>query len=288
MLRINSQTLLSATFLTAATLVVSSASAANLTTSGNINTPGNWDTGLLPGVGETGNVNIDASWPSTSAAGTLAITGDLVFGGGSTLTAATDVIGSNPSSVTFNDVTVNVGDDIFTGGAAGNFIFNVGSVTNVDDDFEANSGGTITVNGGTHTTGIAPTGSSNFGAQNNSTMNFLGGTVATGNFRSTASGTITVGGDATLTGSTSSLEGALDFANDWTGSLTISGHDGLSTWETVLTGGATLNNVAIDGTSFANNFVVTNNGQTLALVPEPGSLALLGLGGLLIARRRRG
>jgi len=35
---------------------------------------------------------------------------------------------------------------------------------------------------------------------------------------------------------------------------------------------------------------VTTEGQesqTVALVPEPGSLSLLGLGGLLVARRRR-
>ncbi|MBX2850540.1 MAG: PEP-CTERM sorting domain-containing protein [Phycisphaeraceae bacterium] len=266
--------------------------AANLITSGNINTPGNWDTGVLPGSGETGNVNIDASWPVTSGSGDLAIEGDLVFGGGSTLTAAIDIVGVNPSSVTFNDVTVNVGDDIFTGGGGvGNFIFNPGSVTNVDDDFEANGGGTITINGGTHTVGINPGGGApqgNFGAQNNSTLNFLGGTVTGVDlFRSTASGDIFVGGDATLTGDAVSLEGGLDFAAGWTGSLTITGFDGTAQWQSILTGGATLDNVAIDGAGFANEFVVTNNGQTLALVPEPGSLALLGLGGLMTARRRR-
>lgn len=36
------------------------------------------------------------------------------------------------------------------------------------------------------------------------------------------------------------------------------------------------------------NFSTATNGGSASLVPEPGSLALLGLGGLLIARRRRG
>ncbi|MGD9419685.1 MAG: hypothetical protein Q7R22_012165 [Verrucomicrobiota bacterium JB025] len=246
--------------LSAALTVASAAHAATLTTSGNINTPSNWDTGTLPLVGETGTVDIDASWPSTSAAGTLAITGDLVFGGGSTLTAAIDVVGSKPNSVTFNDVTVTVNDDIFTGAATGNFIFNAGSVTNVNDDFEANGGGTITMNGGTHTVGIAPAGTANFGAQTNSTLNFLGGTVSADHFRVVDTGTINVGGAATLTANSIDLAGALDFATDWTGSLTIPGID----WETTLVGaGATLDGGTIDSTVFANNFVVT--GDTLTL-----------------------
>ena len=77
------------------------------------------------------------------------------------------------------------------------------SITNVDDDFEANAGGTITMYGGTHTVAIDPTGTGNFGAQNNSTFNFLGGTVSGVDlFRSTATGTINVGGAATITADT--------------------------------------------------------------------------------------
>ena len=273
-------------FSAAAFAAGTSVQAAVLTTSGNINTASNWDTGILPGLGETGTVNIDSTWPNTASAGAVAITGDLVFGGGSTLTAATDVVGVNPNSVTFNDVTVNVGDDIFTGGGGtGNFIFNAGSITNVDDDFEANGGGTITVNGGTHTIGIAPTGTANFGAQNNSTLNFLGGTVDTGLFRNTATNsTINLGGSATLTADAISLEGIFDIAPDWTGSLGI---DGFSTtdWETTLTDGATLGGAAIDATIFADNFLV--DGNTVSLIPEP-SVTLLGALGLLgLLRRRR-
>jgi len=288
-LKIKKQSLTSLAVFSAALAAGASSQAATfLTSGGNINIPANWDTGSLPLVGETGTVDIDASWPTTSAAGALNITGDLVFGGGSTLTAALDIVGFNPNSVTFNDVTVNVDDDIFTGGATGNFIFNMGSVTNVDDDFEANSGGTITVAGGTHNVGLASPNSGLFGAQNNSTLNFLGGTVTSDSLRSTASGTINVGGDATLTAAQNQLAGALDFTTDWTGSLTLTDLSG-SAWETQLLSGATFGGAAIDATVFANNFEVTNGGQTLSLIPipEPSSLLLSALGALTLLRRRR-
>ena len=258
----NAMSALAGLILVAAT----SAQAQTLNTSGDINTPGNWDTGALPVLGETGTVDIDSNWPTTSAFGTVVITGDLVFGGGSTLTAVIDVVGSNPNSVTFNDVTVNVGDDIFPGGSGANFIFNAGSITNVDDDFEANGGGTITVNGGMHTVGVAPTGTANFGAQNGSTLNFLGGTVGgVGLFRSTATGTINIGGSASLTADAASLAGDLDIASDWTGTLAIPGVD----WETILTSGATFDGALIDAAIFADNFVVGGNTLSLVVVGVP-------------------
>ena len=245
---------------TALLVAVTSAQAQTLNTSGDINLAENWDTGTLPASGEIGTVNIDSSWPDTADANTLAISGDLIFSGGSILTATTDVVGINPSSVTFNDVTVNVDDDIFTGGGgAGNFIFNTGSITNVDDDFEANGGGTITVNGGTHTVGLAPNGDANFGAQANSILNFFGGTVETGNFR-TAGGTVNLGGTASLTADTISLDGGLNILSDWTGLLVIPGID----WEATLISGATFDGGPIDIAIFDDNFVV--NGDTLGLV----------------------
>lgn len=275
----NLPTLLSGVALAAAT----SAQAAVLTTSGDINTPANWDTGTLPAAGEIATVNINSSWPSTASANALGIFGDLIFGGGSTLTANIDVVGFNPSSVTFNDVTVNVGDDIFTGGGGvGNFIFNDGSITNVDDDFEANGGGTITVNGGTHNVGVAAGQSGNFGSQNGSTLNFLGGTV-TALRLTNGSGNLNVGGDAILTANTIIFAGtgAFDIAADWTGSLTIPGVN----WETTLTSDATFDGAAIDATVFAENFLV--EGNTVSLIPEPSAALLGALGFLGLLRRRR-
>ena len=262
-----------------ATMAAPSCFAAVLTISGNINLDANWDTGR-PGAGEIGTVNIDASWPTTSSATALDISGDLVFGGGSTLTAGTDIVGVNPNSVTFNDVTVNVGDDIFTGGGGmGNFIFNADSVTNVNDDFQANGNGLITVNGGDHTVG------DRFGAQAGSTLNFLGGTVDSGEFN-IAGATVNLGGGATLEAATLDLSGStFDIASNWTGSLDVSN---VADWEATLTGaGVTLDGVAIDAGNFDDNFIVSGTTLTLA-VPEPSSTALLGLGGLaLLARRRK-
>ena len=239
---------------------------------GNLDVEGNWDGGAFPADGETGLVELDATWPNTSGAGTLSVTGDLIIGSTTatniTLTAATDIVGANPSSVVFNNVTVNVNDDIFTGGATGNFIFNPGSVTMVADDFEANGGGTITINGGTHT--LAGTvNTSNFGAQNNSTLNFFGGTVVTDVIRTTQNGpgtqfgTINIGGDAMLTADSIELadNGVLEFSSNWNGSLEVAS---VTDWQaTLITAGATLDGVAIDATSFANTFVVSNGGNTI-------------------------
>ena len=260
-----------------------------------LNVPTNWEGGALPQAGQEGFVGIDAAWPDTSGAGTLGVTGDLIIGSTDatniTLTAATDIVGFNPSSVVFNNVTVNVMDDIFTGGGTGNFIFNPGSVTTVADDFEANGGGTITINGGMHTLTSAVN-TSNFGAQNSSTLNFFGGTVVTDTIRTTQNGlgtqfgTLNIGGDATLTALDIEFaaNGVFDFSSDWTGVFDVAS---VSDWEaTLISGGATLDGAPIDSASFADNFEVLPGGGLIISIPEPSSLGLLGLSALFLARRR--
>ena len=292
----------SKTLLLLAALTASSSAATTITFQG----PGTLDNaaawgGAFPVAGETGIVNINAVWPDTSGAGTLSAGGDIIIGSTTAtniiLTAGTDIVGTTPTSVTFNNVTVNVNDDIFTGGAGGNFIFNSGSVTTVRDDFEANGGGTITVNGGMHTLTSAVN-TSNFGAQRISTLNFLGGTVTADVFRTDAGnnaqpagGTINIGGDATLTADAISFDdsGFVNFASDWTGSLSIAGFDAAQ-WEALLTAGVneTLDGTAIDAASFASDFTVT--GDTLSLtnaIPEPSTALLGALGALALLRRRR-
>ena len=255
---------------------------------GNINTAANWEGGALPMAGETGLVEVDAAWPGTSAAGTVGIFGDLVFdgtsAGGITVDAGIDIIASNPTSVTFgNLVTVNSSDDIFTGAPTGNYIFEEGSTTNVNDDFEANGSGTITINGGTHSVGLASPNTGFLGAQRGSTLNFFGGTVDAQGFRTTAGnagipegGFIDVDCDATLTTGEVTLDpsGSINFNSTWSGSLTNTAFSG-SQWETLLASGAngitTLDGnpitaaTAFDG-SVDGQFQITNGGQTLSII----------------------
>ena len=285
-----------AALLSAASMAASTTQAATFTfTGGNLNSAANWqdengNTGAFPVTGDIAMVNVNSTFPATPNAGGLSAGGDIFFGGGTVLTADIDVVASLPTSLVFNDVTLNVADDIFAG--TGNFIFNAGSVSNVNDDFEANGiGGTITVNGGTHAVGLNSPNDGNFGAQNGATLNFLGGTVTADVFRTTQNGpgtvvgTINVGGDATLTADSIDLAsaGVFDFSSAWTGSLTIDGFDATD-WEDLVIASTTLDGVAIDTTVFADNFEVTGN--TLSLVPEPSS-ALLGSFGILVLLRRR-
>jgi len=135
------------------------------------------------------------------------------------------------------------------------------------------------------------------------TFNFSGGTVtAQAGIRFDSSTIMNIGGSAEIVsnafdggnGGEGFVQADVDFASGWSGSWTNTAFDGdTSAWAAQLVDRAnkTFDGTDIDATVFANNFVVSNNGQTLSAlsaVPEPSSTALLGLAGFgLILRRRR-
>lgn len=249
----------------------------------------NWDNGL-PGAGNDGTISVSGDGPggaqntATFAGSTITVNNGAVLTFGADLSAGT-------TNWIVNDATINAGDDIFTNNSI--ITFNAGSITSVNDDFEAQSalGGILNLNGGTHSVGDY------FGFQggtnNNGTLNFLGGTVTAARLRfdGGANGSNgTIGGSATFigTGTTNiiDLDGTVNILSSWTGSLTAANFMG-SDWETVVTNGWTFESSTIDSTLFGDNFVVSNGGQTLALIPEPStSLLALGCGALLLRRRR--
>lgn len=105
-----------------------------------------------------------------------------------------------------------------------------------------------------------------------------------------------ISGDWVLVGSFLAFSGNLSniFLNDnGAADNTFNGTDGSSTnWSTAFPGaqpfeGALVNLVFGATNFFSSNFSDRSTGVTAQIVPAPGALALLGLGGMAAARRRR-
>ena len=261
----------------------------NVDVGGDLNDSANWigADGVegFPVEGDTGIINVDSSLDVGGGTLMFGAMGDLVFDGGGTLTALAagsltgnqgDLVGSNPSSYTFNDHTVNTADDIFAFGSV--YTFNEGSTTNVGDDFQANGNavnpGVIIINGGTHNV------TDQFGGQNVQTVEVNGGTITAASFSNGAGGSFTLGGDAVLVGTgggsqpggfaSLNTEAGTTFAiaEDWTGSWTLAGVTA-DDWEAFITSPAvTVGGVSIDAATFAENFVVSADGSGLSMVVE--------------------
>lgn len=233
---------------------ISSLSAATTLVSGgaiNGNTASDWDNGAPSGTNE----------------GTITVDGQLTvsvfsYSGITTVThSAGNIVATGTNGLNFNG-----GDDTWnmTGGTFTARYFNANSST-----FNL-SGGTLIL------TGVG--GTSNIQTSNNGTINLSGSFSVNGaNSNAAPSGSSTGGGSYTF-----------NFDSGWTGSW-LQGNFSGTQWRDLITGDSAykLDGVAIDGAAFDSNFLVTDGGSTLTIVPEPSSTALLGLGGLAFLVRRR-
>ena len=246
-----------------------------------------WTDGLPGDNQATATINVDGTLFSGAQNNGRFAGATITIDGGATFTTIGDSVDPSTRDATYivNDATFIADDDIFTD--RGTLIFGAASVTQVDDDFQSQNTGTLTINGGTHTVG------DNFGIQSSGgVLNFLGGTVNADTLVIAAAAFI--GGDATATTRNTDFgTGSAEISNAWSGSITITQFSG-SDWETSIVDSWTLEGATITSESFIENFIVTNGGQTLELasvvIPEPSTYALaagvLALTAIFIRRKR--
>ncbi len=190
------------------------------------------------------------------------------------------------------DSTINI-----RGGSAGDFFTTLGGSTIsisggvVGRNFNANAGSTVSISGGEVGSG--------FDANDDSTVNISGGTVGSG-FDAKTGSTVnisggSIGSDFDAEAGSIIILGGLSFildGVDLTPGLVIDGffpiHDRNVVLEGVLADGSPFSFDLKDSNSnLSHDFFHPNAALLITLVPEPGALALLGLGGLVLLERRR-
>jgi len=291
------------------------APAATFNGSGLVQDAGNW-TGGLPTT--AGNVGIIGAGDSGEVGNTTALATEVSVNGlfidqqggnifstsfrGSEFVStvwtisggAMNTLGQNwksGSSLTLNGggaINVDSGRDFFLSNGSA-FTMDGGTMSVGDQFSSAGTGGTFNLNAGTLTVG-------NFGTGFNSsgTYNFNGSSLTAGSygsFQKVSARTINFGtaaGAVEITGNFDAFNTTIDWTAGSSYTLTISGSlldTGVATtYETLYTEGQILFEGA-NTDPFASVFSVSGN--TLSLIPEPASLALMGLGGLLMLGRGR-
>ncbi|NJO56519.1 MAG: PEP-CTERM sorting domain-containing protein [Rhodospirillales bacterium] len=284
-------------------------------TGGLVTVAGNWNSGLPTG-GSTGTININASADSNLST----ISGyDVVHTGGvfshtglnavpltggttwlingasaSTNTSFRGFKVEGGSAFTLQSGTVNTasGRDWPIVGTGASITINGGSANfGRSIVMQGTAGSVFTINAGS-ANGTGSIGGNNI-QDNLITVNFNGGTTTFGNLDLRGDNTFFVFGGITVgtlsattinSGGTFGTNSNLNFLSGTGMSLTVTGAD-----QAFYEGLYTSNRLRFNGSNaaaFSTNFQVS--GSTLSLViPEPASLALAGLGGLLILRRGR-
>lgn len=198
----------------------------------------------------SGDYKTGATWVDGSVPGTL---DDAVITDGHALTSSSSIVIGLSG-------TVSVNNGSFTGTEM-NLGWGPPTTGTVTNELNIGSQGSVTLSS---ILWLYDRSLGTSGANGKSTVNFSGaGGSLTLNFGS--------GGSARV--SYNSTFSTLSFVELWdAGILTLDGKSGLTNDE------------------FVDNFTVSNvneTGDTITAVPEPGSLALLGLGGLCVLQRRR-
>jgi hypothetical protein len=316
-------TQLAATLTAAALFSGSTAMAATLyigPATGTVQTAGNWDNGL-PSSTNPGTISSDALYVTGTAglmtgyhmtltAGTLKGASAAVFnlsGGSMTVNGASAEFSYSGMTLTSSSYTVTSGKGTANTGANARATNLGGSATATFD------GGTSTfereivlsgfsqfiVNAGTVTVNTNSATAANSGFRTGTdggTLRFNGGTTVAPYLNMAHPTGVVFGGTAAGSLALTEANGnglALDPANlpnvtlNWLSgsqmSLTVAGRN--QAYYETLWGSSRLQFNGGNTGAFGDHFVVS--GETLTLIPEPASLSLLGLGGLLMLGRRR-
>ena len=223
-------------------LAGTASAATTLLPGGDIRLAAGWDNGL-PAPGNDATISVD---------GILGDSDTFGFGAGTIINHTTGTIDALP----------------FVGASRTGFNLNGGGTWNMSGGAIAsryilsNGGGTIFNLSGGLLQLVDVEGTQHMGAANGGTWNVSGSVVIDGTF-------------ATVEVQTANA--FVDIASGWTGSWTWGPYPGTEWRDHFTNGDITVDGSPIDGATFDSTFTVTNGGQTLSMIPEPGTAMLIGL-----------